>query len=163
MSFLRYLMLLALIAWIGGISFFSFVLAPTVFGVLPTRQLAGNVVSRSLTSLHWMGMVAGLVFLAASLAHSRLAIGRTQAFAPRNILVALMLLLTAVSQFEVTPKMATLRSAMGIIDNVPLSDPARLQFDALHVWSTRLEGGVFLLGLVLAYLVARRMDAAEVA
>jgi uncharacterized membrane protein len=43
-------MLLALIAWIGGLIFFSFVLAPTVFTVLPSREMAGNVVSRSLTS-----------------------------------------------------------------------------------------------------------------
>jgi uncharacterized membrane protein len=47
MSFLRYLMLLSLIVWLGGLIFFSFVVAPTVFSVLPTRHLAGNVVSRS--------------------------------------------------------------------------------------------------------------------
>jgi len=42
-------MLLSLVIWIGGLIFFAFVLAPTVFNpsVLPTRQLAGNVVSRS--------------------------------------------------------------------------------------------------------------------
>jgi len=30
MSFLRYLMLLSLVVWLGGLIFFSFVLAPTV-------------------------------------------------------------------------------------------------------------------------------------
>jgi len=44
MSFLRYLMLLSLIVWIGGLIFFAFVLAPTAFHVLPSTQLAGNVV-----------------------------------------------------------------------------------------------------------------------
>ena len=54
MSFVRFLMLLSLVVWIGGLIFFAFVLAPTVFAVLPTRQLAGNVVNRSLGILHWM-------------------------------------------------------------------------------------------------------------
>ena len=61
MSFLRYLMLLSLVVWLGGLIFFSFVLAPTVFTVLPTRHLAGNVVSRSLTALHWMGRARSVV------------------------------------------------------------------------------------------------------
>ena len=55
MSILRALILLALIAWIGGIIFFAFVLAPTVFRVLPVA-LAGNVVSPSLGILHWIGI-----------------------------------------------------------------------------------------------------------
>jgi len=48
MSFLRFLMLLSLVVWLGGLIFFSFVVAPTLFSVLPTRHLAGSVVSRSL-------------------------------------------------------------------------------------------------------------------
>jgi hypothetical protein len=31
----------------------------------------------------------------------------------------------------------------------------RVRFDALHQWSTRIEGGVLLLGLVAVYLVSR--------
>jgi hypothetical protein len=29
-----------------------------------------------------------------------------------------------------------------------------VQFDALHIWSTRVEGAVLLLGLVVVYLTA---------
>src|ERR1700757_3770846 len=63
MPFLRYLMLLSLVAWIGGLIFFSFVVAPAAFGVLPTRHLAGLVVARSLSALHWIGIISGIVFL----------------------------------------------------------------------------------------------------
>ena len=66
MSFLRFLMLLSLIVWLGGLIFFP-VVAQTAFSVLPTRHLAGSVVGRSLGILHWMGMVSGVVFLASSL------------------------------------------------------------------------------------------------
>jgi uncharacterized membrane protein len=157
MSFLRYLMLLSLVVWLGGLIFFSFVLAPTVFAVLPTRHLAGNVVSRSLSALHWMGIVSGLIFLACSMIHARLTSGSVSPFAGRHVLLYLMLALTLISQFGISPKMAALRASMGEIDNVALNDPARVQFDALHVWSTRLEGGVFFLGLALVYLTAQAL------
>jgi hypothetical protein len=38
--------------------------------------------------------------------------------------------------------------------SVAVNDPARVQFDALHVWSTRVEGTVLLLGLIVVYLTA---------
>lgn len=149
-------MLLSLVVWLGGLIFFAFVVAPTVFSVLPTRHLAGNVVTRSLGALHWMGIVAGIVFLICSMIYCRLTRGSVHPFALRHVLLYVMLLLTIVSQFGVTPKMAALRASMGEIDKVALNDPARLEFDALHVWSTRLESGVLLLGLLVTYLTARQ-------
>lgn len=43
MAFLRFLTLLSLVVWMGGIVFFS-VVAPTAFHVIPTRLLAGTLV-----------------------------------------------------------------------------------------------------------------------
>ena len=63
MSFLRFLMLLSLVVWIGGLIFFAFVLAPTAFQVLPNTHLAGNVVGRALGKLHWIAIFSGIVFL----------------------------------------------------------------------------------------------------
>src|SRR5215813_4989990 len=79
MSLVRYLMLLSLVVWIGGLVFFAFVLAPTVFAVLPTRQLAGNVVSRSLGILHWMGIFCGVAFAVTSMIDSRVVNGVAKA------------------------------------------------------------------------------------
>jgi uncharacterized membrane protein len=154
MSFLRYLMLLSLIVWLGGLIFFAFVLAPTAFSVLPSRHLAGTVVGRSLGTLHWMGIAAGIIFVASSILYNRLSKGAAHVFNGRHVLICLMLALTLVSQFGIIPRMDALRASIGEIDSVPPNDPARMQFDALHVWSTRVEGGVFLLGLVVAYLTA---------
>jgi Domain of unknown function (DUF4149) len=159
MPFLRCLMLLSLIVWLGGLIFFSFVVAPTAFSVLPSRHLAGSVVSRSLTLLHWMGLISGLVFLATSMLSSRLSYGSAHPLAVRHLLIVAMLVLTAVSQFGISPRMAALRASLGEIDNVPASDLARGQFNALHRWSTRLEIGVFLLGLVLVHLTAGQLEA----
>jgi len=148
-------MLLSLIVWLGGVIFFA-VLAPTLFSVLPTRHLAGSVVAPLLTKLHWMGIVSGIIFLISSMIHSRSTVGVAQPFALRHLLIYAMLVLTIISQFGISRKMAALRAAIGDIDSVAITDTARIQFNALHAWSTRLESGVLLLGLAVVYLTARR-------
>jgi uncharacterized membrane protein len=155
MSFLRFLMLLALVIWIGGIIFFAFVEAPMLFTVLPNTRLAGDVVSPSLSRLHWMGMISGAVFLICSLIYNQLRHARPKPLAAGHVLIALMLLLTAISQFRITPKMTNLRAEMQAVDQLPGSD-ARAEFDRLHAWSTRLEGAVLLLGVGVVALTARR-------
>jgi uncharacterized membrane protein len=157
MSFLRFLMLLSLVVWLGGLIFFAFVLAPTAFTVLPTAHLAGNVVGRALGKLHWIAIFSGIVYLTSSLLYSRLTDGAAHVFAARHILLCLMLALTLISQFGVMPRMDTLRASLGEVSSVPLDNPERIQFDSLHVWSTRVEGAVLLLGLVVVYLTAQQL------
>jgi uncharacterized membrane protein len=154
MSFLRFVMVLSLVLWIGGLIFFAFVLAPTAFQVLPDTHLAGNVVGRALGKLHWIAIVSGIVFLVSSLLYSRLTDGTAHFFAMRHVLIVLMLALTLFSQFWIIPRMDTLRASVGDFAKVTLDNPARVQFDALHVWSTRVEGAVLLLGLVAVFLTA---------
>jgi len=155
MTFLRFLMLLSLVVWIGGLIFFAFVLAPTAFQVLPSTHLAGNVVGRALGKLHWIAIVSGIVFLLSSLLYSRLVDGTAHPFSARNVFICLMLGLTLVSQFWIIPRMDTLRVQVADFAAVASDNPARLQFDALHIWSTRVEGLVLLLGLVAISLTAR--------
>jgi uncharacterized membrane protein len=156
MSFLRFLMLLALIVWIGGIIFFAFVMAPTLFTLLPAR-MAGTVVGTSLTKLHTIGLIAGVVFLASSLCYNWFAYARVKPFAANHVIVLTMLLLTAFSQFGITSKMRLLRSEMEPGNPAAQDIPARqAEFDRLHAWSTRLEGGVLFLGIGVVVLTARR-------
>jgi hypothetical protein len=155
MTFLRFLMLLSLTVWIGGIIFLSFVEAPTAFSVAPTGHMAGTLVGHSLGILHWMGLFSGVVFLGSSMLVSSLTTGSARPLAARHILICVMLLLTAVSQFGISPKMAALRTQFGEIDTVPTTDPGRMQFDSLHVWSVRLEVAVLVMGLAVLYLTSR--------
>ena len=156
MTVLRFFMLLSLVVWVGGIIFFSFVVAPTLFSVLPTRHLSGLVVSRALTLLHWMGVVCGGIFLILSVFHASYSTGSAQATAARNVLVFGMVVVTLISQIVVSGKMAALKAAMGEIDNLPPADPRRMAFNQLHQWSTGLEVIVLLLGLAAVYVVARQ-------
>ena len=154
MWFLKILMLLALIIWIGGIIFFAFVLAPTLFGVLPTTKLAGDVVNATLGKLHWMGLVSGGVFLIASLLYNWQKYVQLRPFALSHIFIVLMLAFTMFSQFGITPRMRELRSSPAMME----SAVGRAEFDDLHAGSTRLEGGVLFLGLGVVILTARRFE-----
>lgn len=160
MSFVRYLMLLSLVVWVGGLIFFAFVLAPTVFhpGMLPSRQLAGNVVNRSLGILHWMAISCGVIFAVTSMIDSRVVNGVAEPFALRNLIVYAMLILTLVGMFGIASRMLVLRQQIGIIDDVPHDNPLRVEFDRLHHWSTRIESTVLVLGLGLLFLVSRRLS-----
>jgi hypothetical protein len=105
-----------------------------------------------------MGIISGLVFAFTSMTYARLTQGTAHPLALRHVLVYLMLLLTIVSQFGISPRMHALRTSIGEIDNVPPGNPARVQFNALHAWSTRVEGAVLLLGLATLYLTAMRLS-----
>jgi uncharacterized membrane protein len=157
MSFLRFLMLLSLVVWLGGLIFLAFVLAPTAFspGLLPTRHMAGSIVGRSLDVLHYMAIVSGIVFLIASMLYSRMTVGTARPLAARHLLIVLMLLLTVISQFAISPKMYAIRAEVGVIDNVPPDNPLRMEFNRLHMWSEKFEEAVLLLGLVALYTTAQ--------
>lgn len=149
---LRFLMLLALVIWLGGILFFGAVLAPTLFSTLPKRELAGAVVTKSLAALHWIGIAAGVVFLLCALVAPRFG---GQSLGWRNWLVVAMLALTLLSQFGVSKKMVALRRDMVEIDSVSPDDPRRVEFNKLHRYSTALEQGVLFLGLVVLWGVSK--------
>lgn len=154
MTFLRFLMLLSIAVWLGAVIFFPFV-AQTSFSSLPSHQ-AGQVVRGSLIGLHWMGLVCGVVFLVCSAIYNRTLLGRARPFAAGHIFVLLMIVLTAISQFVIIPKMDVLRLSAGEIGSLPIGSPIRAQFDSLHAWSVRTEGAVLVLGLIVLYSVARR-------
>jgi hypothetical protein len=160
MKLLRFLILLSLAVWLGGLIFFP-VVAQISFTVLPSTHLAGLVVRDSLIDLHWMGMVAGLIFLVCSMIDNLLMVGRPRVFALSHIFIVVMLALTAISQFWIIPRMDVLRITAGEISTIPAGNPIRAQFDSLHVWSTRIEMAVLVLGLIVLYSVARRFSSSH--
>jgi hypothetical protein len=92
------------------------------------------------------------------LIYNRATQGSFRAMALSHILVLTMLALTAISQFHIIPRMDTLRATTSEMASLPADSPIRQQFDSLHAWSTRLEGTVLLLGLIVLYSTARRFN-----
>lgn len=149
---LRFLQFFSLGTWVGSILFFSFVVAPGAFSVLPNTELAGNVVGYSLARLHVIGVVAGIIYLLAT-AVAEKSVGALSH--PAALLVFAMVVLTMVSQHGVIARMDVLRQQMGSVAATPLDNPLRVAFDRLHQYSVWLESAVLLSGLVALFLTAR--------
>lgn len=129
-----------LAGWLGAIVFFAIGVPPQVFVVLTGlpegRELAGDLVSRSLTVLHYMGMIAGAGYVARGYRHLNTL---------QNWMVIAMLALTMVSQFVIIARMNAIRSSMHLQQLAP-DDPRPGQFDLLHTLSTVTEGAIFVIG-----------------
>src|SRR5215472_15802013 len=98
-TFLRYLEFLSLATWVGGIILLSFVVAPGAFATLSNRHEAGAVVGFALGRLHWIGIIAGVIYLLARVAEKK---SLAALFQPAAGLVVVMIALTACSQLGVT-------------------------------------------------------------
>ncbi len=153
---LRFTKVLALGAWIGAIIYFAAVVTQGAFAVSPNRDQAGLLVGFTLGGLHLMGLIAALIFIAASVA-----IGKSlRAFIdPALLIVILMAVLTIVSQGYVIPRMNLLRAQIGSVDATPATDPRRAQFDRLHIASVDIESGILVVGLVALFLTVREKPA----
>lgn len=153
-TILHFLEFLSLGTWVGSILFLSFVVAPSAFATLGSRELAGAMVGMALARLHMLGLMAGFLYLL-----SRVALAKSlSVLASRPaLLVVAMLAPTLVSQHTVSPRMAQLRIEMGSVDAAPRDHPARAEFRRLHRVSVQLEVAVLLAGLAVLYLTAREL------
>ena len=149
---LRFLQVFALGTWVGSIIYFSAVVAQAAFRVLASTDEAGRLVGFTLGGLHYLGVIAAVIYLVASVALARSFRGLAQ---PAAIGVILMLLLTLASQRIVIPRMDALRARMGSVEQTPSSNPLRAEFNRLHGISVKLEGGVLLIGLAALFLTVR--------
>jgi Domain of unknown function (DUF4149) len=138
--------------WLGAMAFFSFVVAPAAFAVLPTRQLAGSLVSRTLGALEIIGIIIGALLIAILVLSKE----RTRAFLYELIALALMTTSMLVSRFFVSSRLHQLRVSLGEIAQLASADPARLEFDRLHQYSVWLMGFNILGAIALIIYLARR-------
>jgi hypothetical protein len=152
-AILKWLYLVALGLWLGSIVFFSFAVAPQVFGVLP-RPDAGRVVSAIFPVYYSVGYACGGVMLVAAI------LLRGNASAPRGAwslsaaLAGLMLAVTLYAGLIVQPRAHTLRNAMLAAPDV---EAAKIEFDELHRRAVQLNGSVLFGVLVLTALTANRL------
>ena len=172
-TMVRAVRLLAMTVWVGGIVFFAFVLAPTVFSPAIVERmhgvaLSGAIVGTALGKLNAMGLGCGAIFVAATVVlfrRARMAVrGRYEA---QILLAVLMLAGTAYLRWNVIPAMERDRAmAGGDMEAAARDSYARLDFDRLHARSEHVEGFVLLCGLAVVFLMARESvgietDAAE--
>jgi hypothetical protein len=149
---LRFVQVFAIGTWVGSIIYFSAVVAQAAFATVSNRDQVGAFVGVALGGLHYLGVIAAVVYLIATVWLGR---SPSAVLKPGPLAVVLMLLLTLASQKAVIPRMDVLRAQMGSVDATPASNPLRARFDRLHNISVQLESGVLLLGLVALFFTAR--------
>ena len=117
--------------WAGSLWTIGFVVAPTLFGTLSDRVLAGNIAGSMFRAEAWLSIACAALLLA-------LLQWAPGALEPRRrrllgALVLSMLVCALVSHFGITPLMAELKAQApsGIMD-----DAMRSRFGMLHGVST---------------------------
>ena len=145
-------------AWLGLAIYFSAVVAPSAFGVLRSfnlanaGEIAGTIVSRALSAVNKSGLLLSLLVLVSAPAVKKY-YGRWS-FIFQNALLIIVAILTTAGEWVIAARMRGLRLAMnGQIDQVPLSDPNRIAFAALHVYSVAALSIAMIAALIVIVLM----------
>jgi hypothetical protein len=156
-TFLRALRLYAMVAWVGGLGFFAFVVAPVAFHSLGSAHEAGLVVGGTLRVQQWNGLIGGVIFcLATGWLWLWAEVPARVGFVRQLALTVLMLLVTAYSQFWILPAMEVDRAlAGGEVETASLENAGRVDFERLHALSEKLEGLILLCGLGVVFALSR--------
>ena len=149
---LRFLQIFSLGTWVGSIVFFI-VFTQGIFPVVNNNDLTGALVGYALGRLHIMGIVAGVVYLLATVVAER-SLGAL--VNPSALLVFAMIVCTMLSQYGVIARMDELKLQMGSVSATPADNPLRAAFDRLHQYSVRIESVVLLSGLAALFFTARQ-------
>ena len=140
---------IAVTLWVGGLWAVGYLVAPTLFRVLPERALAGMVAGRLFTLIAWVG-----IGCAAYLIVYRLARHGVQALRQLAFWVTLvMLALVSAGEFGVQPILASLKDQAGARE--VMESVLRDRFAAWHGVASVLYLIVSALGLVLAVAAGR--------
>jgi hypothetical protein len=154
MSALRFVSMLTVAIWLGGMVAIGGVVAPAVFAMLGPAD-AAPIVGEILRRLHLVGYTAGALLLL-SLALMALMGPRPRAFWIRLTMAGLMLAATLGAGLVVDRRITAMRAEIGApIGALPPGDPRRVRFGRLHGASTGLMGLAVAAGLVLVFLDAR--------
>lgn len=143
--------------WLGATVFFSASVAPNVFRVLRSADLAnasslaGSIVSPLLSTLNRAGFEIAIFLLVMSFF---LTVG------PRLIVrlaylisLAVLAITTAIGHWVIASRIAALRAALALpIDQIAPGDERRLTFDSLHRYSVLLFA-VAILAAAVAFVM----------
>lgn len=147
---LKFLHLLSLVVWIGGIIFFSLIAAPSIFKVL-SRETAGDVVGDIFPKYWIMGYICSIMALL-----TLFIISAKENTLPklRILILAIMLATTFYSGLVVGNKARQIKAQIRSMEDSPQRESLTERFKIIHRRSTILNGIVLLLGLTVIFLTA---------
>jgi uncharacterized membrane protein len=161
---LRYVYVLALVVWLGGMVILGALVAPTIFQVLQAnapetgRVLAGEAFGAMLSRFHYVAYASGGLLLV-TLGLMAMLGPRPRGFAVRVLLICSMLAVALYSGMVVLRNVEAIQREAGTLPSLlPAADARRVRFDALHLLSTRLMMVNIAGTLMLLYWEAREYE-----
>jgi uncharacterized protein DUF4149 len=162
MNLINVTRLVLLAAWFGAALFFGAVVAPAAFGVLRSfglpnaNEIAGSIVTRSLSVVNIAGFAIALLLLVTVILRrnysSRLS------FIVECICLGAIALTTGLGHWFIAARMRALRAAMVLpIDQIAADDPRRVAFNNLHGYSVNALSLAMIAALVAMVLMARSL------
>lgn len=161
MAILNDLRLLLLGLWLGAAVYFSSVVAPSVFSVLRAFQLpnvgeiAGTLVTRTLSVVNVSGFIISLMLLGSAFAFGK-GLGRRSFFLELASLIVVAVT-TGIGHWVIAARMRALRVAMVLpVDQIPLDDSRRVAFNRLHGYSVTALSIAMVAALIAFLIIAYR-------
>jgi Ca2+/Na+ antiporter len=161
MVLLRYLYVVALVVWVGGLIVAGALVAPSVFGVLQAwneaqgRVLAGQVFGEILVRLTWLSYAMGAVMFVTLTLH-RLLGARPLRYGVRIGIIGMMLAMMFATGFYIIPRVNTIQAEVkGPVSALADTDVLRVEFNRLHGLSNILFSITAMGGLALCFWEAR--------
>jgi len=162
MNLINVTRLILLAIWFGAALFFGAVVAPAAFGVLRSfglpnaNEIAGSIVTRSLSVVNIAGFAIALLLLVTVILRrnysSRLS------FILECICLGVIALTTGVGHWFIAARMRALRAAMVLpIDQIAADDSRRIAFNSLHGYSVNALSLAMIAALVAMVLMARSL------
>lgn len=137
--------------WLGAMAFFTTSVAQAAFAVLPTRRMAGDLVSPVLTHLEYVGLAMSAILLLLLLLARE---GRQKIWFIEFGVYLITLIATFIARFIVAAKIHNIRASLGdTLDTLAATDPTRIWFGQLHGISVGLMGLDMILVLVVIILL----------
>ena len=158
---LRYLYVVALVVWVGGLVVGGAIVAPSVFGVLQAwnaaegRVLAGQVFGDVLLRLTWLSYAMAAVMFVTLTLH-RLLGARPVKYGVRVGIMGVMLAMMLATGYRLIPQITAIQAQVsGPVSALAATDPRRVEFDRLHGLSNILFSITAVGGLALCFWEAR--------
>ena len=126
------------------------------FGLPNANEIAGSIVTRSLSVINLVGFVIALLLLVTAIL--RRTYSSRWTFIVECICLALIALSTAVGHWVIAARMRALRAAMVVpIDQIAVDDARRIAFNNLHGYSVNVLSLAMIAALVAMVLMARSL------
>ena len=102
--------MLLLSVWLGSMIFFSFAVAPSAFAVLPSRELAGRMVTSTIGKVEMLGLAIGPLLILIQVASWRGGDSSNTINILKTLLILVMIAAAALSHFWISPAMVSLQA-----------------------------------------------------